>query len=296
MNNKKIIFCTGEGIGNTIQCLPTVRTLVEVLGYEVDFWHMFGSFHMQSGVFKYIRRWITNKNLTKKDLDSYEGKVVTYWAREHAIQGPIGKVIPLNIHTPLTMDRSEVDTYMDIARTLGASEEDLLWEAECNHSKSDRWFDVVISDGYNRQGAARWEIKSYPDYEKVVDKLVKMGYKVCSIGAKDEYIPGTIDMTGLSLMYSLGVIKSSRVLLSNDSGMYHCANALGTPSVVLFTATSIEKNYDKRFHRYTTILGRDDLECRPCQEGRGWSKCKDWKCQQIDPDLIVGYVTDELTP
>ena len=193
------------------------------------------------------------------------------------------------------MFNSEVDTYMNIARDLGVEEESIIWEAECNYNEVDEYFDVVIANGYNRSGVANWSVKGYPYYEDVVGLLIEHGVSVCSIGAKNEYVEGTEDMTDLSLLDSFGVIKNSNCLLSNDSGMYHASAALGTPSIVLFTATSIKKNYDKRFHKYTKILGRDDLKCRPCQNKRRWNKdCKEWECQNIDPILVFDTVMEEL--
>ena len=155
----------------------------------------------------------------------------------------------------------------------------------------DRHYDITISNGYNPQGSANWKIKSYPYYEKVVNILNNNNrYKVCSIGSNKEHVKGTVNETGLPLLESLGIIKNSRLLLSNDSGMYHCANALEVPNVVIFTATSIEKNYDKRFHKYSTIVGRDDLKCRPCQAGQKWKKCDTWECREIDPIIIYNKV------
>jgi ADP-heptose:LPS heptosyltransferase len=153
------------------------------------------------------------------------------------------------------------------------------------------YFDVVISNGYNKYGSANWQIKSYPYYEEVAKLLKNEGYSVASIGAKDEYISGTVDMTGLGLLDSGGVIKNSRLLISNDSAMYHYANALMVKNIVIFNSTSIKKNYDKRFHKYSTIIGRDDLKCRPCQAGRRWNKdCKTWDCREIAPEVIYEAV------
>jgi len=42
--SNKILFCSGEGIGNVIQTIPVIRTLTESMGYTVDFWHAFGAF------------------------------------------------------------------------------------------------------------------------------------------------------------------------------------------------------------------------------------------------------------
>jgi len=215
----------------------------------------------------------------------YKGFVSTLWTKNIVGQGPFGQMPLLNEIKALSMTRSEVDTYMDIARDLGVNEKDIIWHGKCNHGETEEKFDVVMHDGYNRYGSAGWEIKSYPHYEKVVEHLE--GIKVCSVGAKEEYIKGTEDRTGLSLPESLGLIKNCRVFLGNDSGLYHCANALEKDNIVIFTATSIEKNYDERFHKYSTIITRDDLECRPCQATRGWKSCETRECQNITPDPQV---------
>jgi ADP-heptose:LPS heptosyltransferase len=288
---KRILFCTGEGIGNVIQTIPVVRTLKEVLNYKVDFWHMFGAFSV-ARLIPYAATDDIRKITKRIQTFKYEGLVSTFWTREH-IKSLRPKL--LNKIVPLSMDRSEIDTYMDIARDLGAREEDLIWWGECNYNKAAPEFDVVISDGYNRHGAARWEIKHYPHYKKVVELLIKEGLTVCSIGANNEYVEGTQRLTGLPLLGSTGVIKKSKVLLSNDSGMYHVANALSVPNVVIFTATSIEKNFDSRFHKFSTIIGRDDLNCRPCQAGRRWARdCHDWRCRDIEPEIIVDKIKEAL--
>lgn len=300
MNNKKLLVCHGEGIGNTIQIAPLLRTLKEIFGYELDYWHTFGSYVIAKGLFPYVNNTFLSQEINKANISAYSGVVSTFWARDFIKHLPLKLLAPIY---PLSMERSEVDTYMQIARDLGVVEEDIIWEACCNYGTSEegmyeyeKWknlktkFDIVISNGYNRKSKI-WAVKGYDHYEKVVDILKEKGYSVCSVGSKEEYIKGTVDMTGLKLLDTLGVIKNSMLLLSNDSGLYHCANALQTNTVVLFTATSIAKNYDKRFHKYTTILGRDDLKCRPCQAGRRWLKdCKEWLCQDIDPQLIVSTI------
>ena len=200
----------------------------------------------------------------------------------------------LNKIRPLSMTESEVNTYMHIARDLGAAEENLIWHGECNFNKMDEGYDVVISNGYNRQGSANWSIKEYPYYKEVSDLLKEKNLHICSLGAPNEYISGTVDRTGLSLLDSLGIIANSKLVLSNDSGLYHAANALGVKNIVIFTATSIEKNFDSRFHKFSTIMGRDDLDCRPCQAGRGWKNCKTWECREIKPEVIANKVEELL--
>ena len=294
MSNKLLVL-HAEGIGNFIQLFPLLRTLKEVLGFEIHYCHLFGSYNVDAKeICPYIDKEIHVGGLRNINPTEYVGKVSTFWGRNHLEFGNSRDVKLLgNIHG-LTMDTSEVTTYLNIARDLGVEEQDIIWEAECNYNERPEQFDLVISNGYNKFGSARWEIKSYPKYKEVVSELTRKGLKVASIGSKDEYINGTVDMTGLSILDSFGVIKNSKLLISNDSGMYHAANTLSVPNVVVFTATSIDKNYDSRFHTYTTILGRNDLECRPCQSDRGWLKCNDWKCQHIEPEDIVKEVINIL--
>lgn len=290
---KRILFCTGEGIGNVIQTIPTIRTLKEVLGYQVDFWYAFGSFPIPKKLFPYVDLWYIGNEIRHICPPIYDGMVSTFWTRNYI--GPLlSNIKLLNTPQPLSMDRSEVDTYMDIARDLGVNEEDILWYGECNYKKTNKKYDVVIHDGYNSIGAAGWSVKSYTKYKEVSSLL--SGFDVCSVGSKKEYIENTVNETSHSLLDTLGIIKNSKILLGNDSGLYHCANALGVRNFVIFTATSVPKNYDSRFHKYSTMISREDLKCRrSCQKRRGWKKCNDWKCGDIDSidvaDMIKGILT-----
>jgi len=288
---RRILFCTGEGIGNTIQTIPVICTLKEILGYSVDMWHAFGAFHIPH-IIPYVDKWFVGNEIARANFTEYIGLVSTFWTRDYI------KIIPrlklMNKIQPLKMNRSEVDTYMDIARDLGARDEDLIWYGNCCYNKTNEKYDVVISDGYNRQGSADWSIKQYPYYKEVITLLKERSLDICALGAPNEHISGTVDRTGLNLLDSLGIIKNSRLVLSNDSGLYHAANALGVQNIVIFTATSIEKNYDSRFHKFSTIIGRDDLDCRPCQAGRKWKTCKTWECREIDPKIIAEKVEELL--
>ena len=293
--SNKILVMHAEGLGNCIQILPILRTLKEVLGYEVDYWHAFGSYNIPK-IFPYVDKWVVGQKIRSIDPLEYEGKVSTFWTRNHINIPPLNQLTLLNKIVPLSTNRSEVDIYMDIARDLGVQERDLIWHGECNYNKLKKEknkYDIVIHDGFNRYGAANWEVKSYPYYDKVVELLNKK-YKICSVGAKNEYIKGTDDKTGLDLLTTGGIIKNCKLFLGNDSGLYHYANVLGVKNVVIFTATSIKKNYDKRFHKYSTLIYRDDLTCRPCQGKGGWKNCKTWECRNIDPKIIADIVKEKI--
>jgi ADP-heptose:LPS heptosyltransferase len=283
---KRILFLTGEGIGNVIQTIPTIRTITDVLGYKVDFVHLFGSFKIPEELIPYVSNFYAGESISSIDTSKYDGKVATIWAQNH-VNHPLFANLPLlNKIKPLRMDRSEVDIYMDIARDLGAAEEEIFWHGNCNYRQLIEYYPVVIHNGYNPHGSAGWEIKSYEQYAEVAALLKSTGLDVCSVGAPHEYIDGTFNLTGIELMTVLGVMHNCDIFIGNDSGLYHCANALEKNNLVVFTATSIEKNYDVRFHKYSKLLFRDDLECRPCQDKRGWKDCKTWECKELNPEKV----------
>ena len=280
---KRILFCTGEGLGNVTQTIPIIRTLAKNFNAPIDMWHVYGSFSLPKFI-PYVDKWYCANEINGVDISVYSGIVSTHWtaAAIKRLNIPLLAVAP-----KLLMSRSEVDSYMDIARILGVDENNLVWHGNCAHNDVLEKFDVVLHNGYNKYGSANWVVKSYIYYEKLAFLLKEAGFSVASIGASDEYVPGTVVMTGLSLLDSLGVIKNAKLFISNDTGTYHCANALEVPNIVIFTATSIDKNYDKRFHKYSTLIYREDLDCRPCQAQRRWNKdCKDWVCRDIDPQII----------
>lgn len=291
----KILVVHAEGLGNQIQIAPCLRNLKEMLGYSVDYWSVFGSYYIPKNLFPYVDRFFMGNEVRYANFSEYVGIVATVWVKEHIkILLNCGLSL-LNVITPLTMQRSEVDVYMQIVRDLGLNESSIKWSAVCNYNVMNGGFDVVMSNGYNKYGSANWEIKSYPYYVEVARLLKNAGYSVASVGSADEYIDGTVNRTGFDLLDVGGIIKNSRVVVSNDSAMYHYANALEVPNVVIFTATSIEKNYDKRFHKYSTIIGRSDLKCRPCQSERRWNKdCKTWDCRLLAPEIVFNSILREL--
>ena len=282
----RILVCHAEGIGNCIQLSPCLRTLKEVLGYKLDYWHAFGSFKIPK-IIPYVDKWFRGKDIKKIKPEQYVGLVSTAWTKKFLGKVPLKNLTKI---TPLSMFRSEVDTYMDIARYLGVPDDKLIWYGNCTYKKVEDTYDIVMHNGYNPKGTANWEIKSYPWYVEVAKMFKESKLSVCSVGAKSEYIFNTVDLTGINLMNSLGLIKNAKLFIGNDSGLYHCANALGVTNVVIFTATSIAKNYDSRFHKFSTIIGRDDLKCRPCQSGKHWKNCKTWECKNIHPQIIYKAV------
>lgn len=281
---KRLLFITGEGVGNVIQCIPCLRTIRES-GVIVDLWLPHGSFNLPK-IIPYVDRWFAGPT-PKINYNNYYGAVFTKWAQPQA--KATGLPLLSKMHH-LKMDISEVSAYMKIAEDLKI--ENVFWHGNCMYSPISERYDVVISNGFNYKSKLDWSIKAYQRYPDIVDILKKKGLTTCSIGAPQEYVPGTVNKTNTDILTTFGLIKNAKIVISNDSGMYHAANALETPNIAIFTATSIDKNYDKRFHLYSSLVFRDDLKCRPCQARRTWLQCKDWKCRDIDPEIIINKVEE----
>ncbi len=291
---KRILFMTAEGVGNVIENIPAIRTIKEVLGFEIDVWHAFGNYPIPH-ITPYASKWFSGGEIRYINPRDYVGKVSTFWTRNHVNVGPLDQIPLLAMSDSVRPDRSEVDTYMDLARKLGAKEKDLLWSGKCNHTPLTEGYDLVIHDGYNKKGAVSdsWRLKSYPYYREVVKLLPDLS--ICSVGSQEEYIEWTIDRTGLNLLSTGGIIHNSGLFLGNDSGLYHYANGLGTKNIVIFTYTSTMKNYNKRFHIHSRILQNDKLDCLSCQNTPRFKTCTSRECREIAPEIVAKAVMEELS-
>jgi heptosyltransferase-2 len=81
-----------------------------------------------------------------------------------------------------------------------------------------------------------------------------------------------IDLTGaLSLLASAAVIKRCRLLIANDSGLMHLAEAVGAPLIAIFGSTTRELGF---FPQLATscAVENPNLACRPCSH-LGYRQC-----------------------
>ena len=103
--------------------------------------------------------------------------------------------------------------------------------------------------------ADKWFVKSYKYYKELVDELVKRNARICTIGFPNEYIKGTDNFTGIGLYNSIGLIANAELVITNDTGFYHIASLLNKKTIVIFTFTSIKKNYDARHNVPVYLIG-----------------------------------------
>lgn len=99
-----------------------------------------------------------------------------------------------------------------------------------------------------------------------------------------------VDLAGqTSLAESVAVMAEASILLTNDSGLMHVADALGKPLVAVFGPTSRELGFYPLGPR-ARVVEIEELECRPCTL-HGDSKCprSHHRCME---DLPVERVVD----
>jgi ADP-heptose:LPS heptosyltransferase len=59
------------------------------------------------------------------------------------------------------------------------------------------------------------------------------------------------------------LIASSRLLVSNDTGVSHVAAAVGTPSVIVACGSNVRRWAPLNRHLHRVVY--HDIDCRPCE-------------------------------
>jgi len=122
----------------------------------------------------------------------------------------------------------------------------------------------ALNPGAEFGPAKRWPAERFAEVAKRVH--ARTGCRVVRLGgARDAAVPlpdGSLDLAGKTTLLELcAILKSSRVLLTNDTGPMHLAAALDVPQVALFGSTSPELTgplSDK------AVVLREPVECSPC--------------------------------
>lgn len=191
-------------------------------------------------------------------------------------------------------DYSEVVMNLNMAGCLPQKEDRIGF---CGDGSKGEQFDILFCNGYNKtKNKTDWAAKTYPHWKPVVASFpdLKMG----TVGLPDEHIAGTIDRTGIGLAKTFALLRSARLVVTSDTGLYHAASAMGVPVLVLFTMTDTTKNHDPIFHRTAKIIRRG-LPCQPCQL-RGtkfWLKNQPicgWACRDIPSLIVINEIKNAL--
>jgi len=284
----KILVVHGEGLGNIIQILPLIATL-RANGHEADLMLSNSSFDFPDG--------ILDMKVYKKgdEVEGYDGKIETIWGK---LGGPCCtnlKLLNVPEKQQMRLDMSEVQVYLGAAIELGIHPENFVYDCKRLFCVQPRKaYDVVFSNGYNWKMGDLWVAKSWKGHGELARRLGAKGLRCCSIGTDGEGVLGTDILTGGGLRACLELIRDSRMVVSNDSGFYHCACAMGVATSVIFTFTSVKKNRDCKFHAASRVFGRK-MDCREtCHRDMKWQKCQTHECRDVSVDEVFEHICHVL--
>lgn len=211
-------------------------------------------------------------------------------------------------------ERSVYDTPLELLKLIGIN--------ECEEEKTVNLFDVkkieaefnkinieinkkiitlvpgtagspVTADGKNGSKPAKsWPLEYW---DKLANKLVEDGYKVVLLGGNTEktMIDGnsyfiSTEITNLcgttSIIESCAIIHNSSIVVGADTGMMHCAGAMGIPSLTLYGCTSYKNYLPYGKEAYYIASCR---ECSPCFGSDALLTCNDFMCmKEIDVEQV----------
>lgn len=153
-----------------------------------------------------------------------------------------------------------------------------------------------------RHGPKRWPVESYAE---VTRRFLEQGLgRIALVGGPDEeelcariaaeLRPSPLVLAGDQDLRTLAaVLESCRMLLCNDSGLMHLAEAVGTPVLAVFGPTSRELGFFPR-HPYSRVV-EQTLPCRPCSR-TGARPChmpERWCMTRSTPTLVYGQLEEQ---
>ena len=155
-----------------------------------------------------------------------------------------------------------------------------------------RWQEKLPSQFVCLAPGARYFKKIYPYFWEVADYLRDKGFEVVWVGSREErsLAKGGINLCGeINLTDTLAVIKLAKVFVGNDSGLLHCARAVGTKAIQIYGGTHPTLGFS--LYPSEGVVLCKDLPCQPCDlHGKGRCKRGDFLCLEWDPKEIVSHV------
>ena len=153
---------------------------------------------------------------------------------------------------------------------------------------------------------AVWHTKRWPEnyFKKLSTKLVDSHFGLVFIGSLNEKTlcdrvspkKNSINLAGkTSIIEAAAVVENCDLMISNDSGALHLANAVKTDLITFFGPTDKRLGYFP-FRPNDKVL-KIKLKCSPCGK-HGHKKCplKHFKCMKdIKPEYVFDIVRQELS-
>ena len=212
--------------------------------------------------------------------------------------------------------------YLAAAHSLGVGEDgnglELFWRSEHEQQAEQALLQLGWIPGMPLVALApgagfftkRWPIEHFAELaSQILERFAYIGIAI--VGGRNETGLGrqiseyvnqpqrsggrVFDLTGkCSLLTSAVVIQRSRLLVTNDSGPMHMAEAVRTPLIMLAGSTTRELGFFPQSP--TSRVLEVDLPCRPCSHlGRQACPLGHFRCmREIAPELVAAEVENVL--
>ncbi len=119
----------------------------------------------------------------------------------------------------------------------------------------------------------KWPVEYFTELAAAITQKEREAVVVILGGAQDRELAENLcrknrgsflDLTGrCSLLASAAIVKRCRLLVANDSGLMHIAEAVRTPLVALFGSTTKPLGFFPQLSS-SRVLENLNLDCRPC--------------------------------
>ena len=146
---------------------------------------------------------------------------------------------------------------------------------------------------------ARYRKKRYPYFKELAELFMENGFSVVWLGDEEDRktlgsVKGVNLCGRLSIPDVLGVMKLSTLFIGNDSGLLHCARAVGTPSVQIYGGTHPTLGFSLYPEEGRVVI--KNLDCQPCDvHGKGECRFGDYRCLEIEPSYVFGEAMKVLS-
>ena len=153
---------------------------------------------------------------------------------------------------------------------------------------------------HGKQPAKMWPASCF---NELALSLIKKGFNVVALGSKGDSShisfeptlqsnPAFINLMGkTSLTDAVDILGLAQVCVANDSGLMHCANAVGCAVVAIYGATS--PHFSPPLSHTKTITMNGSVDCWPCFDRScrfGHYQClKDTSVKQVHQAVIRLY-------
>lgn len=196
--------------------------------------------------------------------------------------------------SPFSNEEFSIQTELFPSAKMNEKAENILLELKTKCKKI-----IAVAPGSN------WFTKRWPKehFEQLVKKLSDLNYGIIFIGSKEERDlceeinphKNYVNLAGeLSLLESAAVISFCNLMICNDSGALHIADAMQTDVFAFFGPTVKSIGYFP--FRENDKVFEVDLDCRPCSS-HGTNACPlgHHNCMKfIKADFVVSAVQNKL--